>query len=104
MDVMARMTSGGGSPEPDSIRPVTIGDFCWVGFDTVVYPGVTMGDGSMATIGTHVSRDVPPFCLVSGNPMKIRLKLPVPPELIDIVGEERYREYLEIQKQVKIHR
>lgn len=103
-DVIARMGGGGGGAEPESIRPVTIGDFCLVGLDTVVYPGVTMGDGAVAIIGTHVTRDVPPFCLVSGNPMKIRVKLPIPPEIASIVGEQRYQEYLECHEKVKIRR
>jgi len=93
-DVLARMTSGGGSPPKNAIRPVTIGDFCWLALDTVVYPGVTIGDGVVATLGTHISKDVPPFCQVAGNPMRIIRKLPIPEELIKIVGEDRFNFYL----------
>jgi len=103
-DVIARMKPGGGAAERASVRPIIIGDFCLVGLDTVVYPGVNIGDGAVAIIGTHITRDVPPFCLVSGNPMKIRMKLPIPPEIADIVGEERYQGYLECHKKVKIRR
>lgn len=103
-DIMARMAPGGGRPEPDSIRPVSIGDFCWLGYQSVVYPGITIGDGALVTIGTHVSRDVPPFCVVSGNPMRIRMKYKIPPEIKALVGEERYLGYLEIHSKIKVHK
>lgn len=70
--------------------------------DTVVYPGVTIGDGVVARIGTHLNRDVPPFCLVSGNPMRIVRKLPIPEELEAVVGTERYNAYLESHKRVEV--
>ena len=89
-DVLARMTSGGGSPAPETIKPIVIGDFCFLPLDTVIYPGVTIGDGVVARVGTHINRDVPPFCQIAGNPMRIIRKLPIPEQLKDIVGEDRF--------------
>ena len=86
---------GSGNPDLDGIKPVSIGDFCWLPLDTVVSPGVTMGDGVVARLGTHINRDVPPFCLVAGQPAKIIRKLPIPEKLIEVVGKERYESYLE---------
>jgi len=94
-DVMGRLRSGGGSPSPESIRPVSIGDFCFLPVETVVYPGVTVGDGVVARIGTHIDKDVPPFCQVAGNPMRILRKLPIPEEIKDVVGTERFKQYQE---------
>lgn len=99
-DVLARMQSGGGPPMPETIRPVSIGDFCWLTLGTAIYPGAVVGDGVVAKLGTHLSRTVPPFCLVSGNPWKVEKKLPVPEELRDIVGPERYEGYLEAHRDV----
>jgi len=101
-NVLGRAQSGGGSPTPESVRPITIGDFCFLPLETVVYPGVTIGDGVVARIGTHINRDVPPFCQVEGNPMRIRKKLPIPNELVNVVGEERFSGYLEYQKNLSI--
>ena len=99
VDVMSRLESGGGSPSPDSIRPVTIGNFCWFSVETVVYPGVNVSDGVVARVGTHINRDVPPFCQIAGNPMRIVKKLPIPEGLKEIVGKDRFNEYVLAQKQ-----
>lgn len=101
-NVLSRLESGGGTPSPDSIRPVIIGDFCFLPLDTIVYPGVTVGDGVVARIGTHISKDVPPFCQVAGNPMRIVRKLPIPEALKDIVGEKRYNRYLQVHSDLDL--
>lgn len=101
-DVLARMSSGGGSPSLNTIRPITIGDFCFLPLDTVVYPGVTVGDGVVARVATHISKDVPPFCQVAGNPMQIIRKLPIPVELKEIVGEKRYNAYLKAHETLRL--
>lgn len=101
-DVMGRISPGGGSPPLETIRPITIGDFCFLPLDTVVYPGTNIGDGVVARIGTHISRDVPPFCQIAGNPMRIVRKLPIPEALRSVVGEERYNRYLDIHASLKL--
>lgn len=101
-DVMSRMKLGGGLPLPESIRPITIGDFCFLPLDTVVYPGANVGDGVVARIGTHIQGEVPPFCQIAGNPMRIVRKLPIPEQLRLIVGEERYNRYLEIHASLEL--
>lgn len=103
-DVLARMTSRGGSPAPDTIQPITIGDFCFLPLDTVVYPGVTIGDGVVARIGTHISKDVPPFCQIAGNPMRIIRKLPIPDELRNVVGHDRFNAYLREHATIELKR
>jgi len=101
-DVMSRMTHCGGAPLPESIRPITIGDFCFLPLDTLVYPGANVGDGVVARIGTHIHGVVPPFCQIGGNPMQIVRKLPIPAELSSVVGEERYDRYLQIHANLKL--
>ncbi|MBS0478889.1 MAG: CatB-related O-acetyltransferase [Proteobacteria bacterium] len=54
------------------IRPETIiGNDVWIGCDVYIRDGVTIGDG--AIIGAHsvVTKDVPPFAIVVGNPGRI---------------------------------
>lgn len=101
-NIISRLESGSGSPAPGDIRPVKIGDFCWLPMDTYVYPGVTIGDGVVALAGTHVNKDVPPFCQIAGQPMRIIRKLPIAPEIIDLVGKERYESYLKAHENLKL--
>ena len=52
-------------------RPVSIGEFSFIGSSSVIYPGANIGKGSIIMPGTHVKGDIPEFSLVSGNPAKI---------------------------------
>ena len=101
-NVLSRLESGAGKPAPENIRPVRIGDFCWFPVGTYVYPGVTVGDGVVALAGTHINKDVPPFCQIAGQPMRIIRKLLIPPEIVELVGEERYESYLKSHEELKL--
>lgn len=50
--------------------PVSIGDHVWIGFRAIVLPGVSIGEGAVVGAGAVVSRDVPPFTIVAGNPAR----------------------------------
>jgi acetyltransferase-like isoleucine patch superfamily enzyme len=52
-------------------RPVTLEDNTWVGFDSVILPGVTLGRGSIVGCKTVVAEDVPPYAVVAGDPARI---------------------------------
>ena len=49
-------------------RPVRIGRNVWIGFDSCVLPGVTVGDGAIVGARSVVAADVEPFTIVAGNP------------------------------------
>nr|WP_321573710.1 acyltransferase [Nocardioides sp. Kera G14] len=51
--------------------PVIIEDDAWIGFGAAVMKGVTVGRG--AVVGAHavVTKDVPPYAIVVGNPARI---------------------------------
>ena len=51
--------------------PVTIGDFVWCGANVTIVPGVTVGEGAVIGAGTVVTRDVPKYAVVGGNPAAI---------------------------------
>lgn len=51
-----------------SYKPVVIEDNVWIGINTVICPGVTIGKGSIVSANSVVSRDVPPMTIVAGNP------------------------------------
>ena len=47
---------------------VKIGDFSWIGASSIILPGVTIGEGAVIGAGSVVTRNVPPFSIVAGNP------------------------------------
>jgi len=52
-------------------RPIAIGNGVWIGFDSVVLPGVTIGDGAIVGARSVVTNNVPPFAIVAGNPARV---------------------------------
>ncbi|GJJ70761.1 maltose O-acetyltransferase [Entomortierella parvispora] len=52
-------------------QPITIGKNVWVGGGAIICPGVTIGDGVTIGAGSVVTKNVPPFTIVAGNPAKI---------------------------------
>lgn len=54
------------------IDPVVIGKNVWIGSNSVVLPGVKIGDNSIIGAGSTVVEDVPPYTVVCGNPAKIK--------------------------------
>jgi len=52
-------------------KPLTIGDDVWIGFGASIIGGVNIGRGAIIGAGTMVTKDVPPFTIVVGNPMRV---------------------------------
>lgn len=52
-------------------KDVVIEDNVWVGRKTTILKGVTLGNGCILGFGTIVSKDVPPHCIVAGQPARI---------------------------------
>lgn len=51
--------------------PVEIGDRVWIGDKATILPGVSIGEGAIVGANTVVSKSVPAFAVVAGNPMRI---------------------------------
>lgn len=51
--------------------PIQIGDHVWIGSNSTILPGVTIGEWSVMAAGAVVVKDVPPFTVVGGVPAKI---------------------------------
>ena len=56
-------------------EPVSIGDSVWIGGNTVILPGVSIGSESVIGAGAVVTRDVPPRCVAVGNPARVVRRL-----------------------------
>lgn len=52
-------------------KAVTIGSYCFIGARSVIMPGVTIGDHAIIGTGSIVLTDVPPKCVVVGNPARV---------------------------------
>lgn len=51
--------------------PIIIGDGCWLGARVTVYPGVTIGAGSVVSAGAVVTTNLPPDGVYAGNPARL---------------------------------
>lgn len=57
--------------ETEEIKPVKIGNNVWIGCNSILLKGITVGDGAVIAAGSVVVKDVPPAALVGGNPAKV---------------------------------
>src|SRR5690606_29379537 len=49
---------------------VIIGNDVWIGVRVIILPGVSIGNGVIIGAGAVVTKDVPDFAIVAGNPAK----------------------------------
>jgi virginiamycin A acetyltransferase len=49
----------------------TIGNDVWIGHGAVIMPGITIGDGAIIATASVVTKDVPPYAIVGGNPATV---------------------------------
>ena len=52
-------------------KPITVQDNVWIATGAIVLPGVTIGEGAVVAAGAVVTKDVPPWTIVAGNPAKV---------------------------------
>ena len=50
---------------------IILEDDVWIGHSAIIMSGVTLGQGSIVAAGAVVTKDVPPYAIVGGNPAKI---------------------------------
>lgn len=69
-------TLGGGNavrridPDFDCFGKVVIEDWAYIGSQSVIMPGVTVGEGAIVAAGSVVTKSVPAYTVVGGNPAK----------------------------------
>ena len=56
-------------------QPIVIEDNAWISFGSTILKGVTIGKGAVVAAGSVVTKNVPPFTVVAGNPAKVIKKL-----------------------------
>lgn len=50
---------------------IVVGNDVWLGRESVVMPGVHIGDGAIVAAYSVVTRDIPPYCIAGGNPARL---------------------------------
>jgi acetyltransferase-like isoleucine patch superfamily enzyme len=61
---------------------ITIGHDVWIGAQSVILSGVTIGSGSIIAANSVVNTDVPPYSIVAGTPAKV-IRKRFDPKIID---------------------
>ena len=67
-----------GGEAPYERAPVSIGDCCYIGSQTVIAKGVTIGDHCIVGACSFVNRDLPPFTIAAGSPCRPTGRVPEP--------------------------
>lgn len=68
-------------PGPNNRGDMVIGNDVWIGREAVIMPGVTIGDGAIIGTRAQVTKDVPAYAVIAGNPGRI-VKMRFAPEVI----------------------
>lgn len=58
---------------------IHIGKNVWIGDKATILPGITIGEGTVVAANAVVTKDVPPFCVVGGNPARVIRQRTEPP-------------------------
>lgn len=70
-------THGGGNvvrrqiPDFDCFGKIVIEDWAYIGSQSLIMPGVTIGEGALVAAGSVVTKSVPPRTVVGGNPARV---------------------------------
>lgn len=78
-----------------------LGNDVWVGVDSIVRRGVTIGNGAVIGANSFVTKDVPPYAIVAGSPAKI-IKYRFNESIINIITESAWWN-LELDEAKAVH-
>lgn len=73
--------------EAISKGPIILEDDVWIGANSLILSGVRIGKGAIVAAGSVVTKDIPPYAIVGGNPAKIikyRFNKDIIEKIIDI--------------------
>lgn len=58
-------------PNFDFFGKIKIEDWVYIGSNSIILPGVTVGEGTLVGAGSVVTKSTPPHCVVGGNPARV---------------------------------
>jgi acetyltransferase-like isoleucine patch superfamily enzyme len=78
----------------DAIKSMPqIGNDVWIGFNATLMPGITIHDGAVIAASSVVTKDVPPYAVVGGNPARI-IKYRFSDDIIERMLHVKWWQYL----------
>jgi acetyltransferase-like isoleucine patch superfamily enzyme len=63
-----------GPPRPEEIKPVRVCRYAWIGHNSFILKGVTIGEGAIIGVNSVVVTDIPPYSVAMGNPARVVIK------------------------------
>lgn len=79
-----------------------IGNDVWIGRKARIMPGVKIGDGAIIGSYSVVSKDIPPYTIAAGNPIKI-IRPRFDPETIEFLERIKWWDFTPRQLEMAIH-
>ena len=73
-------------------KPYTIQHDVWIGENTLIRPGITIHTGAIVAARSNVTKDVPPYHIVGGNPARL-IKLRFPEKTIEDLLNSQWFNY-----------
>lgn len=70
---------------------ININNDVWIGVNTIILDGITIGNGAVVAAGSVVTKDIPPYAIVGGNPAKI-IKYRFSKDIIDKIERLKFWE------------
>jgi len=58
------------------VRPIVLKKGCLIGMESMVMPGVTIGEGAIVGAGSLVTKDIPAWTIAAGRPAKVLKEIP----------------------------
>jgi chloramphenicol O-acetyltransferase type B len=74
---------------PRTKGDVSIGNDVWIAREAMIMSGVRIGDGAVIAARAVVTRDVPPYSIVGGNPAKL-IRMRFSPDVIERLMQVRW--------------
>lgn len=59
-----------------NIKPIILKKGCLIGMESMVMPGVTVGEGAIIGAGSLVTKDIPAWTIATGRPAKVIKEIP----------------------------
>ena len=84
-----------GTRGPETGKEIHVGEDCWIGGGAIILPGVSIGRGSTVGAGSVVTKDVPAFHVVAGNPARVIRKIETQMSRVSIVPGSKSTEQLD---------
>lgn len=81
---------------------IIVKDDVWIGANCLILSGVTIGQGAVLAAGSVVTKDIPPYAIVGGNPAKI-IKYRFDPQIIEELIQINYGKITQKQIMENIH-